>query len=144
MARFDIRHPFRSIANLIIGTPEQPAPPREKEYEPPGRIPVEFGPRGPFDNYEFDERRREIWSEVTGLSETNDSADKGWEIFGDSGAPTGHDYFETNELWDEFLRAFWLDTNDDGFILRSQYYEDAEITPVLIDWPEWREWRDTP
>lgn len=142
MASFSFRHPLRSIINLIVGTPE-PSRPKEEEAPEPTPIGPDFFPPV-FDNYEYDDNRREIWHDISGEAKDSDNADKAWEIFEDTGIPTGHDYWETNSLFDEFLRAFWLDTDDDGFVRRSQFYEDADLTPALIDWPEWREWRDTP
>ena len=146
MASFSWRHPFRGIKEIILGPPEQPRQEEEERYTPPPppippRPPIDYPP---FDNYDYDDRRREIWTEISGESATGDNAEKAWEIFEDTGIPTGHGYFETNELFEEFLRAFWLDSDDDGFVRRTRFYEDADITPALIDWPEWREWRDTP
>jgi hypothetical protein len=143
---FSFRHPIRSVIEIIFGTPEPereqiPEPPREPPREPPG---IDYPGPGSPDNYEYDDRRHEIWHDVSGESTYGDLSEAAWRIFEDTGIPTGHDYFETNALFDEFLRAFWLDTDDDGMIPRAQFYDDADLVPDLIDWDEWREWRDTP
>lgn len=139
MARFNWRHPIRSIVEIIAGTPERER--QEPIEEPPPRPPIDYPP---FDNYEFTDSRHEIWHDVSGEPAYGDNANVAWEIFEDTGIPTGHSYFETNELFEEFLRAFWLDTDDDGFVRRTQFYDDADLTPALIDWDAWKEWRDTP
>jgi len=142
LARFSLRHPFRSVIDLIFGTPE-PArePPKEPPPPPPG---IDYFPPEPPSNYDYDDRRKEIWSEISGESKNSESGAEAWEIFGDTGIPYGTSYFETNAAFDEFLRAFWLKSSDDGSIPRAQFYDDYDIGPDLIDWDHWREWVDTP
>lgn len=149
MAKFDWRHPFRSIENIVFGTPEQPR--QEPREEPPTPTPIPIGPDyeppgryEPPDNYEFDSYRHQIWNDISGESEYGSLADKAWELFENTGIPEGHDYQETNAAFDDFLRAFWKDTDEEGHIMRSQFYDDWDVVPDVIDWEEWREWRDTP
>lgn len=146
MASFSWRHPFRSIGELIFGTPEPSR--QEPIFEPPP--PTSIGPDyfppdyEPLDNYDYDSYRHQIWGDISGEDEYGPLSDKAWELFENTGIPTGHDYQETNAAFDDFLRAFWKDTDEEGHILRSQFYETWDIVPDVIDWDEWREWRDTP
>ena len=150
MAKFNWRHPLRSIENLIFGAPEQPRQEPREETPTPTPIGPDYFPPSPIgddrepDNYEFTDYRHEIWGNISGEAEYGSLADKAWELFENTGIPTGHDYQETNVAFEEFLRAFWLDTDRDGHIMRAEFYDDWDIVPDVIDWEEWREWRDTP
>lgn len=45
---------------------------------------------------------------------------------------------ETEQYWDEFLRAYYLTSNESGSVPRSQFHRDSGIPPRRVDWEEWR------
>jgi len=144
LAKFSIRHPFRSLGRIlrdIVRGPER-EPPKEKEPPPePPRGPDYFPP---FDNYEYDDTRKEIWQYVTGERLDDPEGEEYWDLFGDTGIPLAENYSNTNDAWDEFLRSFWLNSSEDGSVPRSDFYDDWDVTRAQIDWPHWREIKKTP
>lgn len=146
MAAFSLRHPFRSIGRIlrdIVGRPERRAPPEPIPVpppEPPPRPPIDYVPS----NYDYDATRAEIFNDVTDTSGLSVNARDYWDLFSDTGLPTGLDYDSTNEAWDEFLRAFWLNSTEAGSIRRETFYNDWDLSRELIDWDAWREYKKTP
>lgn len=47
-------------------------------------------------------------------------------------------YREIEQYWDEFLRAYFLTTNEPGHVSRERFHNDTGIPPGQIDWELWR------
>lgn len=85
------------------------------------------------------------------------------EIFQDVTDGYGHDYPEWREVydpmsvvfdylptqeeideavednWDDFLRAYYLTSDEGGSIARDRFHQNTGIPPSEIDWDLWRE-----
>jgi hypothetical protein len=46
---------------------------------------------------------------------------------------------EVEEYWDEFLRAYYLTTGEENYVLRDQFHNDSGIPKSELDWDLWRE-----
>jgi hypothetical protein len=46
---------------------------------------------------------------------------------------------ETEEYWDMFLRAFYLDSHDRRSVPREEFYRETGIPASEIDWSLWRD-----
>lgn len=67
-----------------------------------------------------------------------------WDLFLDTGVYTGLSNTRVDEAWDDFLRAFWLNSSEEGSIPRDEFYDKWDVEPSLVDWEEWRELKKTP
>jgi len=67
-----------------------------------------------------------------------------WDLYLDTGAYVNRNYVQVNYFWNEFLRAFWLNSMEPGSILRTDFYDDADVPKSLVDWERWRELKKTP
>lgn len=90
----------------------------------------------------------DIWNDVTG----DDAAyprrlhdcPEWWDLYLDTGAWISQDYGTVNVLWRDFLRAFWLNSQEDDWLPRTEWYDEADVNAQMIDWEEWREIKKTP
>jgi hypothetical protein len=46
---------------------------------------------------------------------------------------------ETEEGWDEYLRAYYLTTDEPGHVTREQFHNDTNIPRSAQDWDLWKE-----
>lgn len=147
MASFSFRHPFRSIGKIIreivIG-PERkkPEPP---PTPPPPPVPPGPPPPGPTPppNTGFNDRRYEIWEDVTNVHDRN-TAEEWWDLYLDTGIWVSRTYAETNRGWRDFLRAFWLNSSEPDSYAREDFYDEYDTPKTLIDWDRWRVMKKTP
>jgi hypothetical protein len=144
LAKFSFGHPVRSLGNILKGIFKRPEPERPKPPPPPPKPP----PLPPPSDLELDANRIAIWNEITGdyaqYPDDMRDAPEWWDLYLDTGAYLNRNYVQVNYFWGEFLRAFWLNSQEDGSIPREDFYDDAEIPPSLVDWERWRELKKTP
>jgi hypothetical protein len=90
---------------------------------------------------------REIWNEFADDhvpvdrrgSEHEVAEYETWREIFDSQAVIFDDNEETEHFWEQFLRAFYVDPDNDDAIRRDDYYDESGIAPSGIDWEAWRE-----
>ncbi len=87
---------------------------------------------------------RDTWQYVTGENRYASLFDDYLEIYNDTGMSLEESQAEYERLWDKFLRAFWLNSGEDGSVPRDDWYEDANVPKDRIDWEHWREVKKTP
>lgn len=125
----------RFLRTIFYETSEEAVPPKQPPDEPPYDGPGNHELSEP-----SDERMREIWFYITGVpAEWGDYEDYK-EIFYDTGVlSVEEDQDEIVQLWDQFLRAFYLTTNESGSVSRSDWYAASGLHRDRIDWAAWRE-----
>lgn len=135
---FNWRHPLRSLAEIFTETPERTAP------EPTPEPPIDFGPTEYIPGNEPNERQENVWDSITAYRGTDDDMQQFWEVFLDSGAPDDESQPRVTNLWEDFLRAFYLTTGESGHITRAEWYDMAGVNSGNIDWQAWREVKHSP
>lgn len=125
---------FGRIADWFRGAPEP-------VYEPPPtpEPPLKSLPPKPS---EYDRKQRRIFNDVT--SDNGIDYEEWKEVWGPMS--TVYNYIDDDaereeaELngWDEFLRAYYLTSDEPGAISREQFHQDTNIPPSRVDWEVWR------
>lgn len=126
---------FGRIADWLRDAPEpvqEPVPPPEPPLTPPPPQPDEH-----------DREMRRIFNDVTSNSGINYSE---WEeVWGPMS--TVYNYIDDDEEreeaeeegWEEFLRAYYLTSDEPGAIPREQFHRNTNIPQSQVDWELWRE-----
>ena len=144
MAKFSIRHPVRSLGRFVknlFREPEREQPPTPVPPPPP---PGGGGPGGGGPDLTYDDIRKAIWTEVTGEDEESPLGYDYWDLYLDTGAWIGRSREIIDRLWEDFLRAFWLVSDEPDSMPRDEWYDEADVDRSLIDWDRWREIKHTP
>jgi hypothetical protein len=131
------------VRSLFTPEPERPEPPREREppREPP-RPPDT--PPGGYEDDAHEQRMHEIYTYITGENPRHDNYRDWRELFDDTGVEIVEDNpREIERLWNEFLRAFYLTSDEEGSIARDIYYADSGLGSDRIDWEVFREIKKT-
>lgn len=124
---------FGRIADWFRGAPEP-------VYEPPvPEPPLTPLPPQPSD---YDREQRQIFNDVT--SDSGIEYEEWKEVWGSMS--TVYNYIDDDEEreeaelngWDEFLRAYYLTSDEPGAISREQFHQNTNIPKSQVDWELWR------
>ena len=126
---------FGRIAKWFRGAPEP-------VYEPPPTPEPPLKPLPPKPS-EHDREMRRIFDDVT--SHNGIEYQEWLEVWGPMS--TVYNYIDDDEEraaaeetgWDEFLRAYYLTSDEPGAIPRERFHQDTNIPPSQVDWELWRE-----
>jgi hypothetical protein len=127
---------FGRIADWFRGAPEpvyEPPPTPEPPLKP-------LPPREP----EHDRRMKEIFEDVTDDA-SRINYDEWLETWGAIGSVYNYidDEDERNEAeeegWEEYLRAYYLTSDEPGAVSREQFHQDTNIPRSQVDWGLWKQ-----
>jgi hypothetical protein len=137
---------LRRIADALtefFGGPAEPTPTREPvpEPEPPLRP---LPPREP-PVTGHESRMRGIFENIAGTLTGTDYLewrqvyDQFSATFIDESASREVNDAEVERYWDEFLRAYYLTSDEYGSVPRRQFHSDTGIPRSEIDWDLWQQ-----
>lgn len=125
---------FGRIVDWFHGAPEP-------VYEPPPTPEPPLIPLPPQPS-EHDREQRRIFDDVT--SHNGIEYEEWKEVWGPMS--TVYNYIDDDEEreeaelngWDEFLRAYYLTSDEPGAIPRERFHQDTNIPQSQVDWELWR------
>jgi hypothetical protein len=126
-----ILHPFK-------GAPE-PSEPEPEPSEPilPPKPPLGGGGERPPDDHE--QRMQDIFENITGGLTGHNYLE--WRELYDPMSVIFDDDSETEEYWEQFLRAYYLASSEAGSVSRDQFHRETGIPRSELDWELWRNLR---
>ena len=127
---------FGRIADWFRGAPEP-------VYEPPPTPEPPLKPLPPQPN-QHDREMRRIYDDVTNDADPYNYSE--WEeVWGPMS--TVYNYIDDDEEreeaeeegWEEFLRAYYLTSDEPGAIPRERFHQDTNIPRSQVDWGLWKQ-----